>query len=188
MKWLIPILAIVAINACDLINCYKTYEFELPMSVYPTTDTLHIGDTLWINITIPTTLLDHASGDEIEVEDVDWQTSLGISRIDTSSWFFAYDHFLYKSVIGETYFAYPSIVPTYEVEGGFYKFTLAISPQQRGVYKIGTTTSLGTPLDTGHKCTEDMDIIYKVNSGDAYENNFDLVLAKSRFTYEFFTH
>ena len=62
---LLVVLAILWLAACDPIKyeppCYRTYEFELPVSIYPGNDTIHIGDTIWLTISFPMTLLDQAT-------------------------------------------------------------------------------------------------------------------------------
>src|SRR5258705_11328590 len=43
-----------------------SYSFQMPGVAYPDRDSIHIGDTIWIEINIPTTLRDMINGQNVD--------------------------------------------------------------------------------------------------------------------------
>ena len=64
--------------------CTKHYAFEFPVTVTPQ-DTFIIGDTIWWEMDIPNQLMDHNSGDYVDITDFELFFSFGIEKIDSTA-------------------------------------------------------------------------------------------------------
>ncbi len=58
------------------------YEFVIPASVIPSTDTLHVGDTLYITIDTPTSVYERNTQEEYQVADWQLYTYTKMRRMD----------------------------------------------------------------------------------------------------------
>lgn len=67
-------------------TCHKpcnepNYSFETGVKFSPESDSLHVGDTIWITSSIPNPVLDNNSGKAIIYENANWGSTLIISDI-----------------------------------------------------------------------------------------------------------
>jgi len=66
---------IISLAACDKYPEYCKggikYEFDMPVSVSPGTDTIHLGDTLWVELRIPHLTVNKVDGKTYDIAKVD---------------------------------------------------------------------------------------------------------------------
>ena len=60
-------------------------KFEIPFSISPLTDTMKIGDTMWLESTIQHQLLEQNSGGFVNVTDYEFKVRTGINYIDAEN-------------------------------------------------------------------------------------------------------
>lgn len=66
-------------------TCYNYYSFEFPMTISPSQDTFHIGDTIWCEMNLPNEILDKNSGEYIDFTDYELFYTLSMDRVDTNT-------------------------------------------------------------------------------------------------------
>ena len=77
------ILLFLTLIGCIQDNCVKNYAFEIPITVTPK-DTFVVGDTIWWEMGIPNQLLDHSSGNYIDLTNFELYLSFFISEVDST--------------------------------------------------------------------------------------------------------
>ena len=83
----LAVLFYVLSTACGCIKvpqpCSKNYAFGIPISVTPQ-DTFIVGDTIWWEMNLPNQLLDHSSGEYIDLTDFELFFGLGLELVDST--------------------------------------------------------------------------------------------------------
>lgn len=84
IKDLILALAAVFFMSCGRdkpTSCLIGYEFEVPFTITPTTDTISTGDTLWLSTDFTNYLKDHVSGSSYTVNDFDFKAVIILRQL-----------------------------------------------------------------------------------------------------------
>jgi hypothetical protein len=158
---LIALLFIRASCATKALNCANTkYSFELPIKAYPGKEKMHVGDTLWFEITSPTTLKDQLSSKEIDYSNAaNLGSSVAFSTLSSEGEFTIncvsrFDYLLKSGIELSRGYANGLIN-----EYGFtetsneYRFLLAIIPKDTGTYRIGFSNAANVSRQND-KCTK----------------------------------
>ncbi len=90
MKYLIFIFGVITFscNSCDPLGikdkCERDYSFSIPVTLSPALDTFHVGDTIHISMEFPIEMEDKNSGEMYDMSDFNFNTEIGIAKIDTN--------------------------------------------------------------------------------------------------------
>ena len=90
MKYLFFIFGIITLscNSCDPLNieerCKRDYSFSIPVILSPALDTFQIGDTIHISMEFPINMEDKTSGEFFDMSEFNFNTEIGIAKIDTN--------------------------------------------------------------------------------------------------------
>lgn len=184
---LLPML--LSLTSC-LRDCTDTsYSFNINAQVYPDKDSIHIGDTVWIAVSTPTTSLDGISDRTVDYSGAE---NMGIAvqlaslhhASDTDAGTsYATEDFDYVIENGSLYtsdqyaknYLYNEINDT-------YMFKLGVVPKQKGVYRLDASDAVNV-YRKKHKCdkaTFQLSIIntdqhfhwYNIVNPDAQPNDF----------------
>jgi hypothetical protein len=82
MKLFIVLIGLMFFNACIKQDCLREFEFHFPATITQG-DTFTIGDTIWMEMSLPNELIDHQTGELIDLSDFDLYFGFGIEKIDT---------------------------------------------------------------------------------------------------------
>lgn len=161
MKTVVIILMMTTIYATCRKNCADTsYSFNLNAHVHPDKESVHIGDTLWLYISTPTTLLDNISGKTI---DHSRAKNLGISisflsfhggSISDPGASYVLDSFQYVLVNGSSYttsqFADNYLFSEFN---NSYQFKLGIISKRTGTFALTTSDATGV-YTANNRCSK----------------------------------
>jgi hypothetical protein len=118
----------------------NSYSFEITSKAYPNLDSVNIGDTIWLEIDVPTNLKDAITGNNINYSGaVNLSSNLSFQKYVSGNFIDAVSGFNFKIIngidIGATI---PTLFKEYRFieELGRYKFKLAIIPNTLGTYRI----------------------------------------------------
>lgn len=140
------------------INCTENfYSFNLGIRAYPDTDSIRIGDTLWLEINEPSTLKDIQSGQMIDYSGAEnLGTVIGIAELLSVNTFNTEGNTLFKFLLFEG-----KEVPRsdnnkfkeylFEESNARYIFKLALMPAKKGIYKIFVSNASNV-FRTSNKC------------------------------------
>lgn len=141
------------------IDCKQTiYSFSTALKAYPDSDSINIGDTLWIEFYQPVVLTDVISGSSVNYsEAVNLGTVLSFVEFEKSQERGAVADFklqLYEGKISPT-IKDSDINQEYLFveESAYYKFKLAIIPKKRGNYVV-TISNANNVYRKSDKCTK----------------------------------
>ena len=73
-------IALLFLSSCGA-ECVKRHSPIMPFAVYPAKDTIHIGDTLWLEAQIPHIMKDFETGDLADYKSVDFNSYFNIQII-----------------------------------------------------------------------------------------------------------
>lgn len=140
------------------------YTFLASIQAYPDLDSIHIGDTIWFESTIPTQLTDKATNQVIDYSkaenlggDMGFVKFIGGGNINNPGVEPAADDFDYFIKIGNV-LANP-VLPAQNRNYGFsevnnqYKFMLGVIPKQTGVFIMGMG-DIANVFRKSDKCTK----------------------------------
>lgn len=143
-------------------GCASTvYNFKIGAQAYPDNDSVHIGDTIWIKISSPTTLIDVTSNNNVNYSGANnlgnalsFDIFTGGSFSDPGTAFAANDfNFFLKagSIVNN-----PDIERIREYlfleESAMFKFELAVIPQSKGTFGLAISNSVNIDRKSD-KCT-----------------------------------
>ena len=74
---------LVSSLACRKQECLKKFEFHFPATITQG-DTFNIGDTLWMEMDLPNQLIDHQTGELVDLSNFDLYFSFGLNKLDTN--------------------------------------------------------------------------------------------------------
>ena len=120
--------------------CRQDFLFEIPVSVYPNSDTLHIGDTLWIEMSFSDELVDLNTEQTYQLENFQFYTETHIGRIDSTVLINAVSLFEHHSEIGQiTYMdfgggAFGGI--NYDYQNNTYRLKAGLICLKKGTYSF----------------------------------------------------
>ena len=92
MKFLLLFLSFLTVllscNSCDPLNiedrCERDYSFTIPVTLRPALDTFLVGDTIHISMEFPIEMEDKNSGEMYDMSNFNFNTEIGIAKIDTN--------------------------------------------------------------------------------------------------------
>lgn len=119
-------------------DCPSQLEFYLPLQAYGIKDTLHLGDTLRIQLDIPDKLAEASSGYEYDFIDYDFKLITYIGKIDTlpigtdSDETFNWTTIQGESISDGQVFR---VLPIYSNHA--YHYEVLITPKRKGLFEFG---------------------------------------------------
>lgn len=138
-------------------NCHvQSFSFAITNKIYPDKDSIYVGDSIWMEVDVPTKLLELNSDQEIDYSSAANLGSaiqflkLGKGNAHTSNATYAAADFKAHLVIGQsvdnskTPFAAWVKDFLFDEVNGRYRFKVAFIPQAKGDYMIAPGNSLGT--------------------------------------------
>jgi hypothetical protein len=169
------LLCVVSCKLIDTNNCYREYLFEIPFTTSPTQDTLHIGDTLWINSYFSNRLVDLNTNDTLLVDNIDFNTDWGIARIDMPHYKHADDYFQYVPSEGDISNNFFGLALHYDYYDNYYHFKLGIIPDSVGNYRMHfITLTIDNEINLDNDCDDEFFFVhYKMN--ELTGNNYHLL-------------
>ncbi len=127
-------------------NCMKDcikqeYSFNIPLIAYPDLDSIRMGDTVWLDVSVPSTLTDEITGNSIEFTNA---TNLGLvisfqEVLSATNFRSAVEDFTFKLEIGKDGLnTNPALFKGYLMteSGGFYKLKIGFIAQTHGVFRF----------------------------------------------------
>ena len=148
------------------LDCANTkYSFELPVKAFPNKDTIHVGDTIWLEINESTLIRDGRTGDIIDYSGTsNLGTALSFSFRDTAInlWADAANNFNFQIIHGLELRRTKLVTEYRFVENnGRYLFKLGVIPKVKGLYSLLFSNSDNTYRNSD-KCTKaSFSIIFK---------------------------
>lgn len=150
-------------TTCRKWDCSQTvYTFEGHFKAYPDQDSIHIGDTIWLEATILTQLTNQMTGQVVNYTgaenlgtairylELTGGDILNPGGVPAANYF---DHVLRTGTLSVIEF--PEKVRAYRFieEGGVYKFKLGIVPKKEGLFSVspGNAANVYTRSD---KCSK----------------------------------
>lgn len=145
------------------LGCTKTvYNFKINMQAYPDKDSIHINDTIWIELNSPTSLTDLRTNQLI---DFSRATNLGSAitvvkfiggSVSDPGAVYSANSFDYVLVVGNK-IDNPSTEGvreyTFAEDNKMYHFKLGIIPKQYGIFSIGLSNAANV-YRKSDKCTK----------------------------------
>ncbi|HNO03116.1 MAG TPA: hypothetical protein PKM90_09725, partial [Chitinophagales bacterium] len=120
----------------DNIVRYETWiNFLYPVSITPNTDTINVGDTLWIEVNLPDSIYDNTNSRKFYLPSFNFQSYMSVRKLvdNTANWSFqlnSSNNFNTKNNIGSIYKTTSSSIdfqPVYQ--NNHYVFKGAIIPK-----------------------------------------------------------
>lgn len=162
------ILAIIGLTYIIIINsgCPKpcveaTLTFNVNSQIVPDKDSIHIGDTLYLESTFPTNLIEQRSGKLMDYSNSEGiGSTLAVSSLppnDTIAKDAVFD-FEYISISGKIYndrsIPRPAGVQqlTYGESSGNYVLKIGLIPYKKGIYILGIGNGLSNGRKKGKSC------------------------------------
>jgi hypothetical protein len=169
--------------------------FEIPLSITPIKDTVHLGDTLWLEASFPDTIRDHNSGKYYKVPpSFDFRTGVFFKKMIyndkniSEQPGFAKSYKVLNKIAGIKNLQTTSGDLEFAHNGGKYSLKVGIIPNHKGVASVSFGTgwqvgrvyrgdpdisfiSLDKPPSGGKRIPVLDNIYYIINEGDT---NFDL--------------
>lgn len=141
----------VLLTGCPSPCIQANYSFSYNALIYPEADTLHLGDSLFIQSTFPTNIQELQSGKTVDYENAIIGSTLGLGELvegDTIAKG-AWRSFKYQALNGKIYKdnSIPSPEFFMQIEfgelSGYYKLKVILIPQKSGIYVISLGNGLG---------------------------------------------
>lgn len=164
MKILFFLLIIFILYSCKKQGCLRKFEFHFPATITQG-DTFNIGDTIWMEMNLPTELVDHQTGEWININEFDLYLELGISKLDTMYVTGAVQDFELIEAVGSfTQKRVGSFIDTYAYFKSITEkhLLLGIVPKKKGVY--GMSLSLPIAYALAEESLDTKDDIYIFHS------------------------
>ena len=158
----------------------SVYNFELSIRAYPDKDSILIGDTVWLEITAPTTLQDLSTSNLINYSSAaNLGTAIGIAELlsEDSIDVQGNKSFEFSLQKGKELFR-PDTMRfreySFAENNQTYQFKLALIPKKKGVYKVFVSNA-DNVYRTNDKCTKaGFAINFKNTSQHLYLNQIAL--------------
>ncbi len=182
---------------CHKNKCAKEYFFDVPCTHSLLSDTISIGDTIWVTSNFGPQLLDSKTGEVCTFNSIDFLSFLIFSDISGTKPRYVNEKFNLINVVGSATLNYYSNDTNYTLgKGGSYSINyegtsnynlkLGFIAKERGLY----TVSYGFPrLDrrmnvVETECNGDIYILGAMNNKDTAVNNFHLTSYSSNSYYK----
>lgn len=113
--------------------------FEIPISILPNSETLSLGDTLWIKGQFPDTLRDIHSGKYFKLGNFDFKSKICITRINNNQLYAsqqqpAFNEFIYTGDVFQTSSICGPV--TFNYSDNNYLYTIALIPKSPGIFNV----------------------------------------------------
>lgn len=192
-KILVFLLSIFLISSCISKECksVRDLDLELQINYTPDRDSFTVGDTLFVKSEFSNMLSDPSKGITETIDDFSFfsiitfqllNNNLSSIDIDTSQIVFSnVDH----QLIDYSNNTFGIGIEKHNFKDEIYNFELQIVLRDTGLYVLYTTSRLGLTNNTsqqrypGQCSNQQLEAEYKVNNGDAYENNFAIIEGKA---------
>lgn len=141
MKMLCYLLLFLLLYSCRPPECYQPFEFHFPFATSEQ-DTFGIGDTLWVAMSVPNQMVDHQTGEWVDITQFELYFELGLFQLDTPFYENGLPYFEVIEAIGDT--AYQGYNPIAHVKSTTEKtMYLGFVPRKKGIFLL----SMNLPLD-----------------------------------------
>lgn len=106
INWIFSTLVVVTISCFSSCfptgasDCEKRYEFTIPISIYPAQDTFHVGDTIWIESSVNSMIINNLNGEEVDISTLRLKFDMAITAYNEDSHLFADHFFSYTNIVG----------------------------------------------------------------------------------------
>jgi hypothetical protein len=140
------------------IDCADTkYSFELPVKAFPNKDTIHVGDTIWLEINEPTLIRDGRTGEMIDysgTSNLGTALSFSFRDIAINQWIDGANRFNFILDKGIELKKNPLDIQYRFIEqSGRYVFKLGVIPKENGLHCLLFSNSNNTYRNSD-KCTK----------------------------------
>ncbi len=152
----------IVLCSCPSKVCFDAnYSFNVNSSIKPDLDSIHVGDTIYLLSSFPSTLKDQNSGQEINyTEATNIGSDLRIGRLEDGNPIpvDAVADFNYVSVNGRIYndknIASPNGIQqlSYQEINGMYLLKIGVIAKRQGIYALGVGNGLSTGRKGGRGC------------------------------------
>lgn len=138
------------VSSCGT-ECMKFHSPILPYYVYPTNDTIHIGDTIWLEARIPVNLKDFETGEIANYRGVDFNSYFDIQILtDTTRYIsdqpnpsYATSKFTLIKSIGDCIFDDEVCRINYLDRNDSFLFKVGFIAKNEGIYRINLAYNPG---------------------------------------------
>ena len=172
---------------CHKSKCLNEYVFELPYHHSLLTDTISIGDTIWVTSDFGPELIDKKTGEVCSFNNINFQSSLKFFEISGYKPRFQNEKFTLINVVGSATLNFFNNDTIYSLGKGSsykieyegtknYKLKLGFIAKEKGLY----TSNYSSPIldseseDISTKCNGSISITGAMNSKDTAVNNLHL--------------
>jgi hypothetical protein len=141
---LVSLISYGACGRCDEDMYGDHLELVIPMTTYPSQDTFHIGDTLWVEFNIDKNVALSNTDKSIRLDSFDFFSKFYIAEIsDTiSNYDVNMDTFILKGKLEYLPLTYVTLYPiTYVETVEEYQFKMGVVINEPGLYYIGMDTN-----------------------------------------------
>ena len=178
----IGLMLVVIINSgCPKPCIEANYSFAVESQIIPDMDSVHVGDSIFLNSSFPVKLTDQITGKVVDYNNSsDIASTLGIVKLVDGTYpgIDAVDEFNYASIIGVVFndngVPSPNKVQQlkYKEVNGYYKIKIAIIPKQKGTYYFGVGNGLSNGRGNSKSC-EKAGFIITLSNTNQYFNYFN---------------
>ncbi len=181
---LLTFAALLTSNSCRFSqnNCYKQYAFEINFTCSPQKDTFRIGDTIWIESSIPSLLTNQIDDTVADVTDMEYKFSGAISRYNEQTPLSSEADFIYINQMGSVSIQnigpYNALNLTYQSDrNDIKKLMVGCLPKKVGLYSITfyylTEDYYFVDGIIAPDCAERIEFTYNMNNNG--DNNYHLL-------------
>ena len=169
--------------SCERCSQWRPYLYELPFEWTPANETYKIGDTIHLKAAISDKFIDLESGNSYDIKDFSFFTHFNIFKIDEVDGPDGNTMFNMDLKKGELKFVNLDVnlsiyLAKFIYQDGIYEFDICLIPQALGHFYFAFGSSFPNDLefDFDPKCEREAPkFVYKINNGDAVENNYHLM-------------
>lgn len=161
----LSIVALVTIQSTckKRLDCFnQMYSFTIGSKVFPDKDSIHVGDTIWLDVNTPCRFIDMSANKEVEYSGAE-NLGLGIQlakftggTISNPGGEDAANSFDYKVTYGQL-LTNPNtnLVREFKFleENGLYKLRVGVVPKQIGIFSLAISNAANV-YRKGDKCTK----------------------------------
>jgi hypothetical protein len=165
MKYLIVsitfLIVIIVISGCPKPCIESNYSFAVHSQIIPDSDSIKVGDTIFLSSSFPTILTDQSTGQVIDYNNsIDLGSTLGLVELVKGIYpgIDAVNDFDYISISGMAYNDKSIASPNkfqqlkYEQINGNYELKIGVIPKKNGTYYLGLGDGLSNGRNKNKSC------------------------------------